>query len=256
MKHVVAAVIGTAVVATGVLAASASATAATTAPTVAVSQTEDLAATGQQVVVSGHGFDEAKGIYVAVCVDNGPGVLPSPCIGGVPTADDAATGGVVSSAWISSNPPSYAAGLTTPYGPGGSFTVTLLVVARDPVSGVDCTVVRCAVVTRADHTRTDDRSQDTRTPLTFSTLDAAGPSASAGIGSTAAATRPVAPSPTHSQTPTTSATSNTATPSPAADDEASRGWMWWLVGLGFVVLVPVALSRLRRTPPPPPPAAS
>ena len=52
-------------------------------------------------------------------------------------------------------------------GPGGSFTVTLSVVARDPVTGTDCTQVVCSVVTRADHTRTADRSQDTRVRLTF-----------------------------------------------------------------------------------------
>jgi hypothetical protein len=87
---------------------------------------------GQRVVVQGSGFDAGQGIYVAVCVDNGPGVLPSPCIGGMDT-----TGAAQSSAWISSDPPSYGSGVATPYGPGGTCVVTLWVVAAEPSSKID-----------------------------------------------------------------------------------------------------------------------
>lgn len=73
-------------------------------------------------------------LAVAVCVDNGLRQVPTPCLGGV---DTSGSGG--GSAWVSSNPPSYGTALATPYGPGGSFTVTLSVVVPDPVSGTDCT---------------------------------------------------------------------------------------------------------------------
>lgn len=126
-----------------------------------VSQTDGLTP-GQAVTVSGAGFDEAKGIYVAICVDNGPGATPTPCLGGV---DMEGTAG--GSAWVSSNPPSYAAGLTTPFGPGGTFEVTLSAVAEDAVAGVDCRAVSCAVTVRYDHTRADDRTGDVLIPITF-----------------------------------------------------------------------------------------
>lgn len=145
------------------------ATAASAAPAgdLTVSQTDGLTP-GQAVTVSGAGFDEAKGIYVAICVDNGPGATPTPCLGGV---DMEGTAG--GSAWVSSNPPSYAAGLTTPFGPGGTFEVTLPAVAEDAVAGVDCREVSCAVTVRYDHTRADDRTGDVIIPITFAADGAA-----------------------------------------------------------------------------------
>jgi hypothetical protein len=127
-----------------------------------VPPTDGLDPGGQEIRVVGTGFNENQGIYISVCVDNGPGELPTPCLGGIDT--EGASG---SAAWISSNPPSYAEGLTTPYGPGGSFDVTLFVVASDPKVEIDCFATPCAVVTRSDHTATEDRSQDTITPLSF-----------------------------------------------------------------------------------------
>ncbi|MDM8085877.1 hypothetical protein QUV83_13960 [Cellulomonas cellasea] len=145
------------------------ATAASAAPAgdLTVSQTDGLTP-GQAVTVSGAGFDESKGIYVAICVDNGPGATPTPCLGGV---DMEGTAG--GSAWVSSNPPSYAAGLTTPFGPGGTFEVTLPAVAEDAVAGVDCREVSCAVTVRYDHTRADDRTGDVLIPITFAADGAA-----------------------------------------------------------------------------------
>ena len=70
------------------------------------------------------------------------------------------------SVWISDNPPSYAAGLPRPYGPGGSFRVNFKV---GPVIDKfnDCRAVRCAIVTKSDHTINSDRSQDLQIPVTF-----------------------------------------------------------------------------------------
>ena len=140
------------------------------AGSVTVSATDDLDPAGQVITVTGTGFDEEQGIYVSVCVDNGPGQLPTPCLGGVDT-----TGGTGSSVWVSSNPPPYAEGMTIPYGPGGSFEVTIFATGGDAELGIDCAVVTCSLVTRSDHTATDDRSQDTRTPLTFRAAGAGAP---------------------------------------------------------------------------------
>lgn len=129
--------------------------------TLTVSQSTGLAESGQTITVSGSGYDVNKGIYVALCVATPKGVLPSPCGGGVDMEGD---GGA--SVWISDNPPSYAAGLPRPYGPGGSFRVSFKV---GPVIDKfnDCRAVRCAIVTKSDHTINSDRSQDLQIPVTF-----------------------------------------------------------------------------------------
>ncbi|TQM68723.1 hypothetical protein FHX41_2379 [Actinomadura hallensis] len=129
--------------------------------TLTVSETDGLPTGGAKVRVQGSGFDPRKGIYVALCRDNGPDKAPSPCGGG---ADTSGSGGA--SQWVSSNPPPYGKGLAVPYGPGGTFDVEIRV-TPELSDSVDCTEVRCAVVTRADHTRGSDRSQDVRVPVTF-----------------------------------------------------------------------------------------
>lgn len=141
---------------------------------VTVEPTDGLPAEGATVTVTGTGFDTSAGIYVAVCVDNGPGQKPSPCIGGVDTEGQ---GGAT---WISDNPPTYAEGLTLPYGPGGSFEVDLPVPMVDEVTGVDCREVVCAVTVRYDHLRAEDRGADHVVPVTFASDDAGGDDAGAG----------------------------------------------------------------------------
>jgi hypothetical protein len=116
---------------------------------------------GASVAVSGRGYDEGKGIYVAFCRIPERDQLPSPCGGGATT-----TGSTGSSVWISSNPPTYGVGLAVPYGSGGTFSTTLhLNPVIDP--STDCRHVACAVTTRNDHTRSSDRSQDLFLPVTF-----------------------------------------------------------------------------------------
>ena len=112
--------------------------------TLTVSRVDGLPTTGATLRVTGRGYDTGKGIYVALCADNGPGRLPSPCGGGADTS-----GKTGASQWISSNPPPYGKGLAVPYGPGGTFDVTIRVGAKLSASQ-DCTKIRCAVVTRAD----------------------------------------------------------------------------------------------------------
>ncbi|MFK0121501.1 YncE family protein [Streptomyces sp. NPDC090994] len=129
-----------------------------------VTPVNDLATEDQTLKVTGTGYDEEKGVYVALCVDNGEGELPTPCVGGVDM-----TGGSHSSAWISSNPPDYGQDLATPYGEDGSFEVELTVDAQDEFT--DCLTSTCVLATRADHTLSGDRSQDVKVPVSFTGQD-------------------------------------------------------------------------------------
>lgn len=124
---------------------------------------------GQPVTVGGTGYDPAKGIYVALCVIPPAGQAPTPCGGGQDR-----TGTTGSSAWITSTADD-GDGLSVPYGPGGSFSVTLTV---GPAinSTLDCRQVRCAIVTRNDHHRTSDRGHDLLLPVSF--VDPATPTTS------------------------------------------------------------------------------
>ncbi|MBK6762188.1 MAG: hypothetical protein IPG68_02405 [Micrococcales bacterium] len=134
-------------------------TASASGPTVQVAPGAVL--TGPATLaVTGRGFDERKGIYVAFCVQPPAGEPPSPCGGGVDT-----TGESGASAWVSSDPPPYGAGLAVPYGPGGSFDVQIRATAH--IGDVDCREMVCGVAARADHTRTTDRTQDVFIPITF-----------------------------------------------------------------------------------------
>lgn len=136
--------------------------------TIVVSKSEGLDPAGETITIHGEGFDLSKGIYVVLCVDKGAGQQPTPCLGGV---DMEGAGG--SSAWISSNPPSYGEGLATPFteaGGKGSFDVQLTVSAKDQFTDCLDTATApngCVVGTRADHTRTGDRSADVLVPVTF-----------------------------------------------------------------------------------------
>ena len=140
--------------------ASTSTIGAASRPKLSVSQVNNLNPNGTTVTVRGTGFDVNKGVYVIVCTQAAPGPQAT-CIGGVNI-----DGSSASSVWVSSNPPNYAIGLTTPFSPDGSFTVELVVVAKS--GALDCTILKCGVVTRSDHLRYTDRTQDVFVPITFS----------------------------------------------------------------------------------------
>ncbi|WP_210585289.1 immunoglobulin domain-containing protein [Streptomyces sp. GESEQ-35] len=125
-----------------------------------VTPVNNLATEDQTLKITGSGYDTDKGIYVALCVDNGAGELPTPCIGGVDMS-----GTSHSSAWISSNPPDYGEDLAIPYGTGGTFEVELTVDAEDEYT--DCFEATCVLATRADHTLSGDRTQDVKVPVSF-----------------------------------------------------------------------------------------
>ncbi|MFI5935293.1 hypothetical protein [Actinoplanes sp. NPDC051494] len=242
----------TAVAIAGMLALSG--TPAQAAKRLSVSATKGLDRAGQTVTVTGRGYDVSKGIYVAFCVDNGAGVMPSPCGGGADM-----TGGSGTSAWISSNPPSYGEELARPYGGGGSFTVTLRV--SQMIGEIDCVVRGCAVVTRNDHTRTGDRSQDVRVPVRFA--------APAGTRTAGAPARAQAPAPGKTQAPATKKpvgppTGRLATQAPTTEEPAAVAMdlqaslnrttratplgHWWAIGGAFVagLLAAVVAGRIRR----------
>ena len=130
--------------------------------TLTVSQNTNLDPNGQAVTVTGSGFEEHKGIYLAFCVEPLPGQKPTPCGGGIDMEGE--TG---ASVWISSNPPDYGVGLAIPYGPGGSFSQTISI--SPMIGNIDCRRVQCVVASRNDHTRASDRSQDLFVPISFAT---------------------------------------------------------------------------------------
>ncbi|GAA0607130.1 hypothetical protein HPO96_31850 [Kribbella sandramycini] len=153
---------------TALPAAAAPAASGPNGQTVTASRTSGLDPAGTKVTVKGSGFDPNKGIYVAFCVNKGPGQLPSPCLGGVDMKGESG-----SSVWISSNPPSYGEGLARPFtqsGGKGSFEVQLTVKAKDQFTNCldkKTAPLGCVIGTRADHTRTADRSADVLIPVTF-----------------------------------------------------------------------------------------
>ncbi|WP_433792603.1 hypothetical protein [Actinoplanes sp. CA-252034] len=222
------------------------------------SKTKGIARSGETITVTGRGYDTTKGIYVAFCLDNGPGVMPSPCGGGADMS-----GGSGASVWISSNPPSYAEGLTTPYGEGGSFRVSLKV--SQMIGDVDCAVRGCAVVTRNDHTRTSDRSQDVRIPVRFAastvsnatstTAPPAGVTTNRPGGGQPAGNRsaPVGPPTGRLATagpPTTAAVVALEAAEPALSRTSSATPLghWWAIGGAFLVgvLVTGLAGRVRQ----------
>lgn len=149
--------------------------------TITVSKVDGLDPAGETITIHGEGFDLTKGIYVVACVNTGAGQQPTPCLGGVDME-----GSSGSSAWISSNPPSYGEGLAKPFDEvdgKGSFDVQLTVAASDEFT--DCLDPAqapngCVVGTRTDHTRTADRSADVLIPITFATGGSGGGGAEGG----------------------------------------------------------------------------
>jgi hypothetical protein len=113
-----------------------------------------------KIVVTGKGFDETVGIYLAWCLMPKAGMAPTPCGGGV---NKSGIGGA--SYWISSNAPPYAANLAEPFRAGGRFSKSVEV--SDRIGKIDCRKSKCAITVRSDHLREGDRSRDLFIPVTF-----------------------------------------------------------------------------------------
>ena len=127
---------------------------------------QSLTVTSSQVksdtkaTVTGKGFDETIGIYLAYCVLPKKGAAPTPCGGGADIQ-----GGKEASFWISSNPPAYGAGLAIAFQPGGRFKEQVAVTKK--IGKFDCTKVRCAITVRSDHLHEGDRTHDLFIPISF-----------------------------------------------------------------------------------------
>jgi hypothetical protein len=113
-----------------------------------------------QIIITGKGFDETVGIYLAYCLMPKAGMAPTPCGGGV---NKSGIGGA--SYWISSNAPPYAANLAEPFRAGGRFSKKVEV--SDRIGKIDCRKSKCALTVRSDHLREGDRSRDLFIPVTF-----------------------------------------------------------------------------------------
>lgn len=127
---------------------------------------------GDRFVVSGTGFDPARGIYVAICaIPDDPTTKPGPCLGGVPSqeAEESQEGAIqfAPSNWINDDWAWKLFGARS-YDDrdSGTFTAYLEVPATSD-ENVDCREVACAVYTRNDHTASNDRVQDLYLPLGF-----------------------------------------------------------------------------------------
>lgn len=134
--------------------------------TLTVTPADGLDPSGSTLRVEGTGFDTSIGVYLALCVDNGPELAPGPCLGGA-----AMDGGGGGSYWISSNPPPYAVGLTDPFEAGGSFEFDLHVVSADESTDCFDPGTACVVATRADHLNSALRSADVMVPVSFEGQD-------------------------------------------------------------------------------------
>lgn len=221
--------------------------------TITVSRATDLDPTGTTVTVTGAGFEETVGIYVGVCVDNGPGERPTPCLGGV---DMGGEGG--SSAWVSSNPPSYGKDLATPFGDGGTFELELTAQGAD--ANVDCADAAaaprgCVLATFADHTRLTDRSADVRVPLTFTAAGSAPSTTEPGTtepsttepGTTEPGTTESGTTAAPSTEPPTSAPTTTAAPIPSSTDvEGATTRLWLFTSAGLLVAAVATTYSVRR----------
>jgi hypothetical protein len=113
-----------------------------------------------QVIVTGKGFDETVGLYLAYCIIPKAGAAPSPCGGGINKS-----GMGDASYWISSNPPPYGVGLAIPFAPGGRFSEKVAVSRK--IGKFDCRKVKCAIAVRSDHLHEGDRSHDIFIPITI-----------------------------------------------------------------------------------------
>jgi hypothetical protein len=127
---------------------------------------------GQHLIVTGSGYDPARGIYVAICaIPDDPSVKPGPCLGGVPDqeAQEVEEGAVqyAPSNWINDDWAWKLFGARS-YDDREEGTFTAYLEVPEAFDGhVDCREVACAIYTRNDHTAAADRVQDLYIPVGF-----------------------------------------------------------------------------------------
>lgn len=127
--------------------------------TLRIDQSARVDPAGDDVTVTGEGFDPARGVYLALCA--------MPAAGTAPTC---ASGDADRSVWLSSTPPEWGADLASPFEDGGAFEVTLTLDPRIDDT-TDCTATDCVVMVRSDDTAPADRSLDLALPVSFDGTD-------------------------------------------------------------------------------------
>jgi hypothetical protein len=129
-------------------------------------------APGDRFVVSGTGYDPARGIYVAICaIPDDPSVKPGPCLGGSPDGEavEVPEGTIqfAPSNWINDDWAWKLFGARS-YDDRDAGTFTAYIeVPPTADDKLDCRAVACALYTRNDHTASADRVQDVYLPLAF-----------------------------------------------------------------------------------------
>jgi len=129
---------------------------------------------GDRIVVSGTGYDAARGIYVAICkIPASSDIKPGPCLGGVPEGgeQEVSPGAIqyAASNWINDDWAWKLFG-SRGYDDASTGTFTAYLEVGDPTEEkVDCTVDACGIYTRNDHTALNDRVQDLHVPVGFAT---------------------------------------------------------------------------------------
>lgn len=124
---------------------------------------------GATLAVTLAGLDGAEapaGFYLMTAVDNGPGEVATPAIGGVDM-----TGASHTSRWITNEPYAGSENAVVPIAADGSAQTELQVVAAD--DHADCAAAAapdgCVLYLRADHRAAAERGYDLRVPLEFGT---------------------------------------------------------------------------------------
>lgn len=127
---------------------------------------------GQQLVVTGTGYDSSRGIYVAICkIPDDAATKPGPCLGGVGAQDEqdveAGTVQYAPSNWVNDDWAWRLFGARS-YDDRDAGTFTAYLLVGEPADDkLDCTVDECGIYTRNDHTALNDRVQDLYVPVGF-----------------------------------------------------------------------------------------
>ena len=128
---------------------------------------------GDRLVVTGSGFDSARGIYVAICqVPERVDLRPGPCLGGVPDlgSDGSGTDAIewAPSNWINQQWAWRLFGARSYDDTETGMFRAFILVPPASEEGLDCRKVPCGIFTRNDHTAIDNRMQDLYLPVRFS----------------------------------------------------------------------------------------
>ncbi|SDT71434.1 HtaA domain-containing protein [Jiangella sp. DSM 45060] len=130
----------------------------------------DVTVTGLEPTSEENTPDAPAGFYLLTAVDNGPGEVATPAIGGADTS-----GGSGTSRWITNFPYAGSEDVVVPIA-GGVAETSIALVAADEYADCDA---GCVLYLRTDHRSAANRRFDLRVPLEFVSADALGEAAEA-----------------------------------------------------------------------------